>query len=241
MPRIKRWGPFAHGYNRDPEVRELRRQFGDWMALVWLELCAIGDLNGGIVKGTPEQIGESLAYISMSKRPSLSAKRVTNALQFMRKCGWIAIQTDHVLIVNHLKYHPSENSNPVPPNDRTTERPNIKSPEPPTAAAPLHSLPAKEKPKTLDFRLKVWADQIYRIDTIKFARLIQWIKAAERTYSVVVIASSLERFLPSAREVTEWWPYLDRILDKEEIKFNASYTKQESDRIKRQERAWIKG
>lgn len=233
MPRIKRWAPMAHGFNRDPEIRELRKQFDDWMALVWLEMCSIADLNGGEVKGEPDQIAESLAYISMSKRPSLAAKRITNALQFMHKCGWIQIQTDRVLILNYLKYHPSEYTDKVPPNDRTSEHPNdrtIKNPEPAKPAPSADCL--KPKKKQLDETIKIWADQIYQTDTNKYSRLVQWIKAAERNYRTVVIASALERFLPFAANVRDWWPYLDQILDKQEAILNARDSEAESERHK---------
>lgn len=236
MPRIKRWGPFAHGFNRDPQVRELRRQFGDWMGFVWLELCAIGDLNGGIVKGTPEQIGESLAYISMSKRPSLSAKQVTNALQFMLKCGWIAIQTDYVLIVNHLKYHPFENSNAIPPNDRTTERPNLKNEKPATPEPSAH--PQKEEPKKLDPAIKAIADPIYRSDPGKYLKLIVWIKDKEkRDYPGEVIVSALNEFWTHEQKskVKDWWPYLEKIFRKEFGRWN----EEQAQKVKSQDRAFI--
>jgi hypothetical protein len=106
MPRRKQWAPLAHGFNRDPQVRELRKTYSDWMALVWLELVSIADMNDGEVKGTVEHIAESLAYISMTNRPRFASNRITNALRFMSNCGWIQIQTDRVLVVNYVKYHP---------------------------------------------------------------------------------------------------------------------------------------
>jgi len=117
VPRIKRYWPCSHGFNRDPEVQALRRQYGDWMGYVWQELCAIGDLNDGEVKGTFDQIGLSLAYVSLLNRPSLAAKRITNALHFMVNCGWIERRLDSVLILNHRKYHASQYTEKVPPND----------------------------------------------------------------------------------------------------------------------------
>lgn len=119
MPRIKRFGPLAHGFNRDPEVRELRRNFADWMGYVWLEMCLIADLNGGEIRGTADEIAESLSYISLRKRPSLSAKLIRNALSFMQVCGWIRIETNMVLVLKYLKYHPNESGLAVPTNERT--------------------------------------------------------------------------------------------------------------------------
>jgi len=104
------------------------------MGYVWLELTLIADLNGGVVTGTPEQIGESLAYVSLTKRPSLSAKCITNALGFMEKCGWIAVQTDRVLILNYLKYHTAETLKKIPTNERTNKQTNEQTPKPPRGA-----------------------------------------------------------------------------------------------------------
>jgi len=96
-------------------------------------------------------------------------------------------------------------------------------------------------PKTLDPKLKAIADQIYRIDTRKFAPLIRWIKAAERNYSVRVLIATLERFLPYAARIDgNWWPYLDKILDKTEGDLNASDHEKEHERNKREEGEWAK-
>lgn len=92
----------------------------------------------------------------------------------------------------------------------------------------------------LDESIKLWADAIYETDPVKFGRLVQWIKAAERTYSDSVVASALQRFLPHAAEVGEWWGYLDRILDKEEGKANGSESEAGSEWHKREEREWLK-
>jgi len=105
MPKIKRWYPVSHSFNRDPEIQQLRQTYGDWMGYVWQEMCSIGDLNEGEIKGEVASIAASMSYISLTKRPSLSAKRITSAITFMEQCGWIKIQTDHILILNYWKYH----------------------------------------------------------------------------------------------------------------------------------------
>lgn len=216
MPRIKRYWPCSHGFNRDPEIHELRKKYADWMGYVWQEMCAMADLNDGEVKGSPEQIGASLAYISLTKRPSLSAKCITNALGFMEKCGWIAIQTDRVLLLKYLKYHHSEYKEKVPPNDRTTERPNIKNPVPATPAPT--AVPEKTEPRKLNAAIKAAADPIYKSDPEKFARLIVWIKEREkRDYPPEVIVASLKEFWRTEQKskIRDWWPYLNRIFTKE--------------------------
>ena len=70
--------------------------------------------------------------------------------------------------------------------------------------------------------IKPYSDRIYAIDKAKFRRLVVWIAAAERTYRPEIIVATLKAFEPLAREVSnEWWPYLDRILDKVEARDNA--------------------
>lgn len=86
--------------------------------------------------------------------------------------------------------------------------------------------------QNLDPRIKVWADKIYASDRQKFERIAGWIKAAERTYEVTVIAGALERFVPYAIECRDWWPYLDQLLDKEEGRHNARNAEVESERHK---------
>lgn len=94
--------------------------------------------------------------------------------------------------------------------------------------------------KKLDPLIKESADKVYAVDNQKYARLIQWIKAAERTYSATVIALTLERFLPYATTADPWWPYLDKLLDKEEGKENGRETQQQSDHYKQQDRDFAK-
>ncbi len=106
MPRIKRFHPIAHDFNRDPEVRELRRQFGDWMALVWQEMLSISDRNEGIIKGDLASIAETLAQVSISNRPTWAASKVLLGVQLMATWGWVEVQQDRVLVCNYAEYHP---------------------------------------------------------------------------------------------------------------------------------------
>jgi hypothetical protein len=86
----------------------------------------------------------------------------------------------------------------------------------------------------LDENIKLWADRIYQTDTLKYRRLIVWIRAAERTYAPTVIAAALELFYPHAQYAEPWWPYLDRVLDKVEAKTNAGNAAAESERRKQE-------
>ena len=105
MPRPKRYTPISHDFNRDPEVRECRKRFGDWIALAWMECLAIGDRNDGIVRGTVEQIAEQLAPISLQKYLKPSAKTAQMFLKYAADLGWIRVESTQIVIVNHMKYH----------------------------------------------------------------------------------------------------------------------------------------
>ena len=63
MAKIKRYFRVSHGFNRDPQIQELRKRYADWMGYVWLEILAIADLNEGVVKGSCDEIAHALAYI----------------------------------------------------------------------------------------------------------------------------------------------------------------------------------
>jgi hypothetical protein len=81
--------------------------------------------------------------------------------------------------------------------------------------------------------VRVWADKIYQSDRQKFQKLILWLMAANRTYSPEVVAETLRQFEPMAKSVSsEWWGYLDKILDKTEGRINGSKAETESEQHK---------
>ncbi len=83
--------------------------------------------------------------------------------------------------------------------------------------------------------VRIWADKIYQSDRQKFQKLILWLMAAQHTYSAEVIAETLKQFEPMAKGVSnDWWPYLDKILDKTEGKINASNAQAESEARKKE-------
>ena len=94
MARIKRWYPVSHSFNRDPEVRTLRRQYGDWMGYVWQEMCSVADLNEGAITGTVVEIASTYSYISLWSRQGLAAKKIEQAFSYMAEKAWIAIRVD---------------------------------------------------------------------------------------------------------------------------------------------------
>jgi hypothetical protein len=123
MPKIKRYFPVSHQFNRDPEVRELRQKYADWMGYVWQEMCSISDMNEGEVPGKAEEIAKSLAYISLKKYLKPAEKTIQKAFEFMSNRGWICIesssnpgQIDRILVLKYAKYHRTPERDPVPPN-----------------------------------------------------------------------------------------------------------------------------
>ena len=105
MPKIRHWHNVSHDFNRDPEVRELRRRFGDWMALVWLEMLSIADRNDGKVPGELSLIAESLSHVSLTKYRGTAVKTIRIAFEFMLNCGWIVVEN-----ASNLSQKPVENA-----------------------------------------------------------------------------------------------------------------------------------
>lgn len=124
MPRIKRWFPVSHDFNRDPEVIELRQTFGDWMAFVWQEMLSISDRNEGKIRGSPDFIAASFTWLwnTNSKRYNTEWKRnkIRMAFEWMSNKHWIGIESDSIRILNHLEYHRSEVRKHVPPRPDPT-------------------------------------------------------------------------------------------------------------------------
>ena len=137
MPRIKRYHPISHEFNRDPEVQDLRRQSADWMGYVWLEMLAIADKNNGHIKGTIDELARGLAWLSLSDRPSFSRGKIEVGIRFMLEKGWIKDVTGSFLVCKYPDYHktreqtksyegtkqvpsflPSEPSDPNQPSER---------------------------------------------------------------------------------------------------------------------------
>ena len=74
----------------------------------------------------------------------------------------------------------------------------------------------------MNSEIKQWTDRIYALDKVKFRKLVVWVRAAARTYQPEIIATALKQFQAAASGVSnDWWPYLDRILDKVEGDANA--------------------
>ncbi len=129
MPRKKRFTPVSHDFNRDPQVITLRKDFGDWAALAWIECLGIADRNDGIIPGTLDEIARILAPISLQMYIGRAANAARTILERFIDNSWItqgyltdASRTrqtyDCVQVVNHWKYHrsPEHKKEPSEPN-----------------------------------------------------------------------------------------------------------------------------
>jgi len=116
VPRIKRFHPISHDFVRDREVQELRREFADWMGYVWLEMLSESDRNEGRVKGDKESIARSLAWVSLSERPSRHVRTIVMALSWMVYKGWIKEAEGHYVVCNYAEYHKRREQASSPPS-----------------------------------------------------------------------------------------------------------------------------
>lgn len=109
VPKRKRpWHMISKELLRDPEFRELRIQFKDWMGYVWIEMLRQADDNNGFCKGSDKMIAASLAHTSLSKRPTTAEKWILKAFPWMEKKGWIVRQSEGFLIAKYAEYHANE-------------------------------------------------------------------------------------------------------------------------------------
>jgi len=133
VPRVRRWHRVSHEFNQDREVQRLRRQFGDWMALVWLEMLRLADAGGGKIKGTATEIAASLSWVSLSQRPGWAQRRVQEALEHMGEWGWISVQLDSVLVCNYGEYRETRKTLKSPQTDRQSKDLRTEVEKPPTS------------------------------------------------------------------------------------------------------------
>ena len=105
MPRIRRWHPVSHDFNRDREIQSLRKNFADWMGYVWLEMLSEADRSNGLVKGDRRSIAESYTWLSLSMKPAYYIHTILRALEYMVDRGWIREVEGGFLVHNYAEYH----------------------------------------------------------------------------------------------------------------------------------------
>jgi hypothetical protein len=216
-----RYFPFSQEFNSDPEGWELTNTFGDRMLRVWLQILAIGDRNGGVIKGTPEQWAPVFARTVFSKNNQKWFRRdsetVLKALRWFSEKHWIRIREGSdpaLIIVNYAKYHKTRSENSPPPN-----HPNLSEPSEPLRSTHSPSADSKivGKKRELDPKIKEVTDLLFRRHREKFikCRVMTWIGEAQKNnFPTDLIAETLKSFAPRAAEIDNWYPYLDKIIYK---------------------------
>jgi len=154
MPAIIRWFPVTHDINADPEMWELREQFGDRAGFVWLEILSIADRNNGILGPSSSQLHTILAG-----RCRVYSPKVRAILEWCLARGWLVFD-GNLRVAKWLKYHRTREPNKHPTGNTTTpllpnlpnlpkEEDKIKTPIAPKMGAMLESFDLfwKEYPK----------------------------------------------------------------------------------------------
>lgn len=123
MPRVKRWFPVSHKINRDPEVIELRKKYGNDFIYVWLEILSQCHENKGFIKGDPQNIARFLNNVW-----SLDTKKRTvttlKLLQSMEVMGWIRLNYEGkrkgLVLCKYMKYRKGRESKRLPNREPNT-------------------------------------------------------------------------------------------------------------------------
>lgn len=119
MPRIRRWHPVSHDFVRDPEVQELRRRFGDWAGMLWLEMLSIADRNDGNIKGDPMILARwsKIVWVDVAQEVydemteserrlcKWSALRARKVFDWMMEKAWIVRTESGFFVRNYAEYH----------------------------------------------------------------------------------------------------------------------------------------
>jgi len=233
MPRYKRYGPISHDINSDPEVWEFTNKFGDRAFRTLIEVLMIIDRN----ENRWRLVGDWSGNLSRKVRQSVAT--VWREVDHMIAAGWLLVEeraadgSPTVLSASkYAEYHrKKETKNKNGGNEGADKKPQIMVPT--ILSYPnLHNnkiqtdgkigildLPLKRE---LNPKIKEVADRIYSSDRKKFDRLVVWIKQAQQQcYRDDVIAEALLQFERYAGGVRDWYPYLDKIIDKVEKDLNA--------------------
>lgn len=219
-----RYFPFTQDFNSDAEGWELSDTFGDRSVRIWMEVLSIVDRE----KNNWKQVEGWDSVIARKVRQTPATIR--SVVGWMLAKHWLAIRQQSangslavLYAPNYAKFHKIAAEASLPPN--LPNLPNLPDPEilKKESARPARpaASPDSPKPKTLDPRIKEIADKIYSLDKVKFARLIVWIKQAEKEgFDSECITAALTRFQPYAQSVSNWYPYLDKLIYKTDQDLN---------------------
>src|SRR6185437_2993088 len=86
MPTITRWFNVSHDINADPEMWELREQFTDRAAMIWLECLSIADRNSGVVGPSSDHTRNQLASKCRTSRAKVLA-----VIEWCLSHGWLKV------------------------------------------------------------------------------------------------------------------------------------------------------
>ena len=208
MPQIVRWFRVTQDVNQDPEMWELREQFGDRAGFIWLEMLSIADRNKGIVGPASDQTRNQLASKCRSSRT-----KVGLILDWCRVKGWLSSDT-HWRVAKWLKYNGSRKL--------IADSPILDSPSPPYPKIKNEASPVDNSKNGHEEQpWKPVADRIFKSDPQRFLKLIVWIKdSLKEQYSPLAVATALMDFESQDKKqpIDKWWPYLDKVRTKAHAK-----------------------
>ena len=235
MPRIIRYFPVSHDINSDPEMWELRGKFGEKSLSVWLEILSIADRNEGKLGANSPQL-----HRVIGSKLGLYSPKVRAILEWCLGKGWLQLDGD-LYVTNYRKYHRTREPNPPPPGVQSSPPPKHPSetsepsedPDPKKAeAGPVDN---SKKPDSKKVESGLTKDvieagtRIYEIDRVKFRRLVLWMQK-NKSYPPEVLLGTFKRFEPYAKQIDDYWPYLDKLLTKSYAEFQQGGSKREGDK-----------
>ena len=109
----------SHDINADPELWELREEFGDRAGFVWLEILSISDRNDGLLGPDSPQLRAVLASKCRVYSPKVHA-----ILDWCLTRGWLELK-DGLRVANYWKYHRTREPKEIPTSDSESSPPNL--------------------------------------------------------------------------------------------------------------------
>src|SRR3990167_8705411 len=155
MPGYKRWFPVSQHINRDPELWDLCRQFGDRSIRVWLEILSIADRHGGVIPGASTELPPDLRR-ALADASRTSGQTVANCWRRLIELSWVT-PSEPARISNYLDYHRSRKTNSA------TADANVSAhlPSEPSEPNLLKSKRATQFPENFEVsdEIKAWAKE----------------------------------------------------------------------------------
>ena len=103
MPGIKRWFPVSQHINRDSELWELCKLYGDRALRVWLEVLSIADRNEGTIPGASAELPPDLRR-TLADASRTTGQTVANCWRRFQELSWVT-PSSPVRITNWRDYH----------------------------------------------------------------------------------------------------------------------------------------